>query len=87
MKAKNLLRVLVNTYEIANGVGTYTTSSERRDVWKDCKEYFRAERQLGELKPDTEYLYFYEDGNWGLKHANPDAVLIVEDTRIFLYEM
>lgn len=87
MKSKNLLRLLVTTYEVANGAGVYTTSDERKDVWKDCKEYFRSERFMGELKPSTDYLYFFEDDGWGLKHVHPNAVLINEDCKIFLYEM
>lgn len=88
MKSKELLRQLVNCYEIANGTGTYTTCSESEDIWRELKEYFKAERVQGELKPDTEYLYFYGSYGSGLQGMQDEVILQDEYLcKIYLYEM
>lgn len=88
MKSKELLRQLANWYEIANGTGTYTTQSESEDIWANTEEYFKAERVQGELKPDTEYLYFYSYYGSGLQGIQSEVILQDEYLcKIYLYEM
>lgn len=88
MKSKELLRQLANCYEIANGTGTYTTQSESENIWANLKEYFKAERVQGELKPDTEYLYFFGYCDSGLQGMQSEVILQDEFLcKIYLYEM
>lgn len=87
MKSRELLRQLVECHFWEEGVGTYTTGNYSTDCWGMLLDYFKAERIKGELKADTEYLYYYSSNGVGIVGVQDEIVLKNEWGRIFLYEM